>query len=192
MISRICVYCSSSEKVAPLYFEAAETTGRLIAEGGYELVYGGGNIGLMGALASAVKGGGGRIISINLELFVQNGINYDAADELIVLPSMDNRKRIMAESSDAFIALPGGLGTLEELAEVAALKQLHFHSKPIVILNINGYYDHLLCWIENSIREMFVKDKYRSIYHVTDKPEDALAYIERYEPVELPVKWYEE
>ena len=192
MISRICVYCSSSEKVAPPYFEAAAMIGRLIAEGGYELVYGGGNIGLMGALAGAVKGGGGRIISINLELFVRNGINYDAADELIVLPSMDNRKRIMAESSDAFIALPGGLGTLEELAEVVALKQLHFHSKPIVILNINGYYDHLLYWIENSIREMFVKEKYRSIYHVTEEPEDAVAYIERYEPVELPVKWYEE
>ena len=192
MISRICVYCSSSEKVAPLYFEAAETIGKLIAAGGYELVYGGGNLGLMGALASAVKGGGGRIISVNLELFVQKGINYDAADELIVSPSMNKRKRIMAESSDAFIALPGGLGTLEELAEVITLKQLHFHSKPIVILNINGYYDHLLYWVENSFHEMFVKEKYRSIYHVTDDPADALVYIEGYESVELPVKWYEE
>jgi uncharacterized protein (TIGR00730 family) len=189
MISRICVYCSSSSKIDPLYFETADRLGKLIASGGYQLVYGGGNLGLMGALAHAVKKEGGHIISVNLELFVKKGINYDAADELIVSPTMNERKRIMAERSDAFIALPGGFGTLEELVEVLTLKQLHFHSKPIVIINTGNYYGHLLNWMEHSYQEQFVKEKYRSIYYVTDNPADALTYIEEYEPIKLPVKW---
>jgi uncharacterized protein (TIGR00730 family) len=98
----------------------------------------------------------------------------------------------MVERSDAFIALPGGFGTLEELSEVLTLKQLHFHNKPIVIMNVRGYFDHLLRWIENSFHEQFVKDKYRSLFHVTDSPEDAMNYLHDYRPVELPVKWYDE
>ena len=189
MISRICVYCSSSAHVDLLYFETAEGLGKLIASGGYQLVFGGGNLGLMGALSRSAKDEGGHIISVNLGLFVKEGINFESADELIVSQTMNERKRIMAERSDAFIALPGGLGTLEELAEVLTLKQLHFHSKPIVIINTKNYYDHLLKWLEHSYGEKFVKKKYRSIYHVADSPADAMKYIEDYKPVELPLKW---
>jgi uncharacterized protein (TIGR00730 family) len=189
MISRICVYCSSSSYVKPLYIETAESLGKRIATGGFQLVYGGGNLGLMGALARSTKREGGYIVSVNLELFVDRGINYDAVDELIVSPTMNERKRIMAEQSDAYIALPGGFGTLEELAEVLTLKQLHFHSKPIVIINTDNYYGHLLNWIEHSFHEKFVKEKFRSIFYAADDPVDALTYIENYKPVELPVKW---
>jgi len=189
VISRICVYCSSSNHVDPQYFEAAESLGRLIAGGSYQLVFGGGSLGLMGVLARAAKDKGGHIISVNLELFVKEGINFEAADELIVSKTMNERKRIMAERSDAFIALPGGFGTLEELAEVLTLKQLHFHTKPIVIINTKKYYDHLLKWLEHSYGESFVKERYRSLYHVTDNPSYAMKYIEEYKPVELPVKW---
>jgi uncharacterized protein (TIGR00730 family) len=189
MISRICVYCSSSAHVDPLYFKAAEELGGLIAQGGYQLVYGGGNLGLMGALSGSAKKGGAYIISVNLKLFVKEGINFEAADELIVSPTMNERKRIMAEQSDAFIALPGGYGTLEELAEVLTLKQLHFHTKPIVIINTKHYYDHLLDWLEHSYGEKFVKETYRCIYHVAHDPEHAMKYIEDYKPVDLPLKW---
>ena len=189
MISRICVYCSSSNHVDPQYFEAAESLGRLVAAGSYQLVFGGGSLGLMGVLARAAKDEGGHIISVNLELFVKEGINFEAADELIVSKTMNERKRIMAERSDAFIALPGGFGTLEELAEVLTLKQLHFHTKPIVIINTKKYFDHLLKWFEHSYGESFVKERYRSLYHVADNPSDAMKYIEEYKPVELPVKW---
>jgi uncharacterized protein (TIGR00730 family) len=189
MISRICVYCSSSAHVDPLYFADAEELGRLVASGGYHLVFGGGNLGLMGTLARSAKKDGAYIISVNLKLFVEEGINFEAADELIVSPTMNERKRIMGEQADAFIALPGGFGTLEELAEVLTLKQLHFHTKPIVIVNTKNYYDHLIDWLEHSYGEKFVKDKYRSIYHVAHGPEDAMQYIEEYKPVDLPLKW---
>jgi len=189
MISRICVYCSSSAHVDPLYFEAADGLGQLIASGGYQLVFGGGNLGLMGALSRSAKDGGGYITSVNLGLFVKEGINFEAADELVVAQTMNERKRIMAERSDAFIALPGGFGTLEELAEVLTLKQLHFHRKPIVIINTKNYYNHLLKWLEHSYGEKFVKEKYRSIYYVADNPAAAMKYIEEYRPVELPLKW---
>ena len=189
MISRICVYCSSSAHVNQRYMEAAEDLGKRIASEGYQLVYGGGTLGLMGALAKSAKDADGYIVSINLELFVKEGINYEAADEVIVSKTMNERKRIMVERSDAFIALPGGFGTLEELAEILALKQLHFHSKPIVIINTNNYYGYLLKWFEHSYAEKFIKDKYRSIYYVTESTADAMHYIDEYKSVELPLKW---
>jgi uncharacterized protein (TIGR00730 family) len=189
MISRICVYCSSSAHVHPLFFEAAEELGRLIASEGYQLVFGGGNLGLMGALSRSAKKLGGHIISVNLKLFVKEGINFEGADELVVSETMNERKRIMADRSDAFIALAGGFGTLEELAEVLTLKQLHFHKKPIVIINTKQYYDHLLSWLEHSYEEKFVKEKYRSIYHVAADAAGAMEYLRGYTPVDLPLKW---
>jgi len=192
MIEKVCVYCSSSSRVDSVYRDAAEKLGRFVAENGYHLVYGGGNLGLMGVLAQTVKNHGGTITSVNLELFVRKRINFEGADELVVARTMGERKRIMIDRSDAFIALPGGFGTLEELSEVLTLKQLHFHTKPIVILNTNRYYDHFLDWIEHSFSEEFVKEKYREIYHVTDVPEEVITYLQSYSPVELPVKWFEE
>jgi uncharacterized protein (TIGR00730 family) len=191
MALTIGVYCASSSKVDELYLKAAEQIGELIAAGEFTLVYGGGNIGLMGTLARSVKKNGGSVTGVNLELFVQKGLCYRDADEIIICKTMHERKRIMEDRSDAFIVLPGGFGTLEEFSEVLTLKQLRFHNKPIVVVNTNGFYSSLLAWMENSFKENFVKDKYRSLYHVAEEPERAFSYIMDYKPVEYPVKWYE-
>jgi uncharacterized protein (TIGR00730 family) len=146
----------------------------------------------MGELADSVKNAGGRVTGVNLELFVQRGITFADADQLIVARTMGERKRIMIDRADGFIALPGGFGTLEELSEVITLKQLHFHRKPIIIVNVNLYFSHLLAWMEHSYEEEFTKRKYRTLYHVADTPEDAMGYLRSYRPAELPVKWFEE
>jgi uncharacterized protein (TIGR00730 family) len=191
MIHTIGVYCSSSSKVDDLYLNVTVQVGELIAAGGFKLVYGGGNIGLMGALARSVKKKGGSVTGVNLELFVKKGLCYRDADEIIICKTMRERKQIMEDRSDAFIVLPGGFGTLEEFSEVLTLKQLHLHNKPIVVVNINGFYSSLLAWMENSFRENFVKDKYRGLYHATEDPDRVFSYIKDYKPLTYPVKWYE-
>jgi uncharacterized protein (TIGR00730 family) len=191
MILSIGVYCSSSSKIDDSYINVAVQVGELIAAGRLKLVYGGGNIGLMGTLARSVKENGGQVTGVNLELFVEKGLCYRDADEIIICKTMSERKQIMEDRSDAFIVLPGGFGTLEEFSEVLTLKQLHFHNKPIVLLNINGFYSNLLAWMDNSFRESFIKDKYRSLYHAAENPEEAFSYIRDYTPVEYPVKWYD-
>ncbi len=146
---------------------------------------------MMGALARSVKKNGGRVTGVNLELFVKKGLCYRDADEIIICKTMNERKQIMEDRSDAFIVLPGGFGTLEEFSEVLTLKQLHFHNKPIVLVNINGFYSKLVAWMENIFSENFVKEKYRNLYYVTEHPDEAFSYIRNYTPIEYPVKWDE-
>ncbi|MCC7409616.1 MAG: TIGR00730 family Rossman fold protein [Phycisphaeraceae bacterium] len=162
----LCVYCSASNHLDPHFVQAARDLGRDIAQKGHQLIYGGGNVGLMGELARAVHAHGGRVVGVIPTFMNTREIAYDAADELLVPANMRDRKALMEDRSDAFIALPGGFGTLEELAEILTLKQLHQHDKPIVIVNLGGFYDHLLAFFEHLTAQRFAKDRHRDSYRV--------------------------
>ncbi len=184
----ICVYCSSSNAVAPVFFEAARLLGEHIARRGDTLVYGGADVGLMGALARAVKAGGGRVVGIMPERLAAEPMTFAAADEFIVTHDMRERKARMEALADAFVILPGGFGTLEELTETLTLRQLGEHMKPIVLLNIRGFYDPLIALFEHYYHEGFAKP-WRDLYFVTGDIAAALNYLDHYEPVAPPGKW---
>jgi len=176
-IESVCVYCSSSMRVSEQYQKTAGDLGRHIAKSGYSLVYGGGNLGLMGEVAVSSKSAGGHVTGIIIKKFYDKGLAFKDADRMIVVKTMDSRKRIMRELSDAFIALPGGFGTLDELLEIISLKQLHFHNKPVVIVNTNNFFDKLVQWIEKAVEEGFIKLEYKNLYYVAESISDCIEYI---------------
>lgn len=188
--SQICVYCSSSDVIDPVFMAAAEELGRLLAGRGATLVYGGGNVGLMGATARAVHAHGGRVFGVIPEaLKAREGIAYDLADELIVTETMQERKAILFTRADAFVVLPGGFGTLEELLEVLTLKQLRYHEKPIALVNVDGFFDPLLELFEHFYEARFAAPAHRALYFVAEEPGEALDYIESYVPGQVEEKW---
>src|SRR3954469_5392779 len=157
MIRAVTVYCSSSNKVAPAFVDATKDLGRALALNKWKLVYGGNDVGNMGVLAGAVRGAGGCGIGVTPKLFVEKGAADRKCDELIVTDGMRDRKAILEERGDAFIALPGGLGTFEDIFEIIGGKQLDYHDKPIVLLNVDNYYAPLLAMIEHGIEQCFIK-----------------------------------
>jgi len=185
----ICVYCSSSSAVDGVYRDATRELGRLIAVRGHTLVYGGGTPGLMGDLARAVKAGGGRVLGVIPRRLAEFGLGYAEADHLLVTETMGERKALMIEHAEAYVALPGGFGTLEEILEVITLKQLEYLRGPIVLLNTGGFYEPLLAHFERLYEERFARPEYRALYHVAAEPADALDYIEGYADTALPRKW---
>jgi len=190
VIKNVCVYAASSDAVATEYIEAAESLGSLLAERGYGLVYGAGNLGLMGVLAKAVHEGGGHVIGVIPDRLRDLELAYEAADELIVTESMSERKAIMASRADAFVAMPGGFGTLEEILEVLVLKQLWYHQKPIAFLNTNSIYSRLIGFFESLMAQQFIKDSHRTLYEVCETPAEAVMYIESYKPSVPHQKWF--
>lgn len=185
----VCVYCSSSDHVSPAFFSVAQELGEAIVGNGYRFIYGGGDIGLMGAIARSVHKHGGHVVGVIPEFLRQPGICYELSDELIVTADMRERKAVMEARADAFIALPGGFGTLEEMLEIITLKQLRVHNKPIVFLNTNGFYNGLNEVFEHIFENKFAKQHYRDLYHFAEGVADAVAYIEGYEPPALAEKW---
>jgi uncharacterized protein (TIGR00730 family) len=185
----ICVYSSSSSIVDKKYFVAARELGTKMAQRGMGLIFGGGMVGLMGETARAVHGANGKVVGVIPEALNEKGIVYENCDELIVTKGLRERKAIMDERADAFIALPGGFGTLEELLEIITLKQLRYHNKPVVVLNIDGFYDGLIQVFENIIQLKFAKVISRDLYHVAENVDEALSYIENYVPVQWEAKW---
>ena len=178
MIRHVGVYCASSNHIGEKYFAVAAETGRLLAERGHTLVYGGGNVGLMGTVARAVHEHGGEVFGVIPEALRQvEGVAYEVADELIITETMQERKRLMFTRAEAFVVLPGGFGTLEEFMEVLTLRQLGYHHKPIALVNTDGFYDPLLDLFEHYYRTGFAKTQYRALYHVAPTPADALDYI---------------
>ncbi len=190
MEKNICVYSSSSDAVAGIYFEAARDLGREIAQQNYSLVYGGGSIGLMGEVARAVHEHGGKVTGVIPEVLTKYDIVYKKADRLIVTGTMRERKALMEEKADAFIGLPGGFGTLEELLEVLTLKQLQYHNKPIVIMDTGNFFQPLVDLFERIYREKFAKSEHRQLYFITTGAKEAVGYIQEYAPPELPKKWF--
>jgi uncharacterized protein (TIGR00730 family) len=182
MIRNVTVYCSSSSQIAPVYNTAAAELGRRIAQRGWGLVYGGNRVGLMGILSDACRAAGGKVVGITPQWFIDKGIGDDRADELIVSSGMRDRKEMMENRGDALLALPGGLGTLEEIFEVIVARQLGRHDKPIVILNIAHYYDPLLEMIRHGIEHRFIKPAANQLYFVADSVDSAIAHLSQEAP----------
>jgi uncharacterized protein (TIGR00730 family) len=178
----ICVYCSSSNAVNQKFFTAARLLGKSIAVHGYALVYGGTKVGLMGAIADAARADGARVIGVIPEALHARGIAHEGLSELIVTKDMRERKAVMEENASAFIALPGGFGTLEEIFECITLKQLRYHAKPIALLNVSGFYDPLVALLEHIYEQNFAKAAYRESYHITSHVDDLFAYLDAYQP----------
>lgn len=189
MNKTICVYSSSSNTIAEVYFTEAAKLGLAIAERKDILLFGGGVTGLMGATARGAHEGNGKVVGIIPTALNVKGIVYELCDELVVTETMRERKAIMDTRSDAFIALPGGYGTLEELLEIITLKQLRYHDKPIVILNVQGFFDKLLEQFEACIGQNFAKEDCRKLYNVTSSVQEALEYIDTYRPVHFKERW---
>lgn len=186
----ICVFCSSSDNVGRRYFDSSRELGAAIAKKGYTLLYGGANVGLMGALANAAKENSGRVTGIIPQKICDKGIAHENIDELIVTKTMQERKAQMEKRSDAFITLPGGFGTLEETLEILTLRQLKYHQKPVVFLNIGGFYNHLVDHFEMLYKEQYAREEYRNLYHLAENPPDALNYIKNFKATELAEKWF--
>lgn len=171
-IRRVCVYCASSSKVNPSYFEAAERLGVLLVEHSCEVVYGGGGVGLMGTLADTVIRLGGNITGIMPEFMKEVEWEHKGLSTINLVQDMHARKKLFLDGTDAVIALPGGCGTMEELLEVMTWKRLGLFNKPIIIVNTLGYYDPLLHMLEKSIEEQFMAPIHRTMYAVAAQPED--------------------
>lgn len=166
----LCVFCGARAGAQPLYAEAAHTLGTAIGTRGFGLVYGGGNVGLMGVVADAALAAGARVVGVIPESLVRREVGHRALHELHVVPTMHVRKQMMAERADAFVALPGGLGTLEELFEVWTWRQLGYHERPLGLLNVGGYFDALLGFIGVAVREQFVSAEQAGLLVVESDP----------------------
>lgn len=162
-MKRICVFCGSRKGTSPVYASEASRLGTALTHRGYGLVFGAGHVGLMGVVADAVRHSGGETIGVIPKSLVERELAHSALTDLRIVESMHDRKALMAGLSDAFLAIPGGFGTLDELFEILTWAQLRFHDKPIGLLNVNGFYDPLLTWIERAIADDFVKAKNREL-----------------------------
>lgn len=179
---RVAVFCASADEIASCYFEEAGRLGMRIGELGWKLIYGGTNVGLMREVAEATIRQGGEVTGIIPECIRDRGIVAAGLKQLIVVPDMKERKHLLREHADAFIALPGGWGTLEEITEVITLKQLGQHNKPIVFLNTAGYYNLFFEFIGHSRKAKFISSAYDRLYYIADTVELALEYIQEYQP----------
>jgi len=178
----VCVFCGSNAGARPIYMEAAQEVGRAIAARGLELVYGGAAVGLMGALADAALRAGGKVVGVIPRALVEREIAHPGLSETHEVTSMHERKAMMADRSDAFLALPGGAGTLEETFEAWTWAQLGHHRKPVGLLNVDGFFDLLLSFLDNQCRELFVRREHREMLIVDNDPERLLARFETYRP----------
>jgi cytokinin riboside 5'-monophosphate phosphoribohydrolase len=189
-IKNLCVYCSSSDALNPVYFEFGKELGTQMTRHKVNLVYGGAKVGLMGVVAKAVKQSGGKVIGVIPTIIHEKDLAYPDADELIITKDMRERKATMEVMADAFVALPGGFGTLEEIAEVITLKQLGQHNKPIILLNINNFYNSLLSQFEVFFEQDFSKPEFKNSFFVANTVADIFEHIENYQHEPLHDKWY--
>ena len=177
-IHSVCVYSASSTKIASVYFEAAEKLGSLLAKQHIRLINGAGSIGLMRSVADAVVENGGEVTGVIPHFMVEQNWHHTGLTELIEVTSMHERKQKMANLSDGIIALPGGCGTLEELLEIITWKQLGLYLNPIIILNVNGFFDPLLEMLERAIEENFMRRQHGDIWKVARTPEEAVELLQ--------------
>jgi len=181
----ICVFCGSSPDVDELYLSSAHEVGRLLASMGIRLVYGGGRLGLMGALADAAVAAGGDIIGVIPGALVDKEVAHRGLSELRVVASMHERKALMAELADGFVALPGGIGTLEEFFEIWTWGQLGLHHKPFGLLNVGGFYDPLLAFLDQLAERRFLRPEHRDMVHMRAVTSDLLHAMETYRPIDV-------
>ncbi len=185
---RICVFCGSSSGRGSAYLQAAEQLGQLMARRGIGLVYGGASVGLMGAVANAVLAGGGQVTGVIPQALVAREVAHNGLEDLRIVGSMHERKALMADLSDAFVALPGGIGTLEELFEVWTWTQLGNHAKPCGVLNVNGFYSTLGTFLDHVVEEGFLKPVHRTMLRVARDPTALLDGLATWQPPQ-ETKW---
>jgi uncharacterized protein (TIGR00730 family) len=186
MMQRVCVFCGSSAGARPVFAEATRGFGQALTAAGLGAVYGGGGGGLMGALADAVIEAGGSIVGVIPRQLVERELAHRSIAELRIVGSMHERKQTMADLSDAFVALPGGAGTMEEFSEIWTWAQLGIHRKPVGLLNVAGYYTPYLTFLDHMVEEGFLTTANRELVLVETKPEALLARLQRYEPAPGP------
>ena len=191
MTKLLCVYCSSSDRIDAKYFAAAEALGAEIVARGWGLVYGGGKTGLMGAVARAVKTRGGRVIGVIPEFMKARELAYDEADEMVTVVTLRERKLLMESRADAFLALPGGFGTLEEMMEILTLRQLNVVRKPCVFFNQDGFYDDLLRLFQRMLAERFFKPSNMELFRVAATVPEVFGQIEAAAVAKAESKWFE-
>ncbi|MBM3219220.1 MAG: TIGR00730 family Rossman fold protein [Candidatus Rokubacteria bacterium] len=188
-MTRICVFCGSSVGVRPAYADAARLLAAELIDRKLGLVYGGGSVGLMGVVADAVLAAGGEVIGVIPGPLASRELAHRGVTELRVVASMHERKATMAELADAFIALPGGFGTLEETLEILTWAQLGIHRKPIAVMNVDGYYDGLLRLLTHAVREGFIRPEYFALLLFGDTPAEVLDKIAAWQPADFPRAW---
>ena len=176
-VRAVTVYCSASEAVPPVYLDSARDLGRAVARQGWTLVYGGNNVGSMGRLADGARSAGGKVVGVTPQSLVDAGIADGACDELIVTATMRQRKALLEERGDAFVALPGGLGTFEEVFEILVGRVLGCHDKPILLLNVADYYRPLLAMIDHGIEHRFIKPRARDAFQIVSSVEQAIVAL---------------
>ena len=191
-IKSICVFCGSSTGLMPEYTQAARELGTLMAQKGITLVYGGSNIGLMRSIADACLTAGGHVIGVMPKGLIDREVAYTELKEFHVVENMSIRKQKMADLSDAFIAMPGGIGTLDEVFEVMSWNQLEIMDKPMALLNTAGYYDHLAKFLDYTVEQRFVRPEHRSNLLVNANPANLLEEIEVFKAQKVDSKWIDE
>jgi len=189
VIRSVTVFCGSSDSVDRKYFAAAEELGAKLARRRWRLIYGGGGVGLMGSLARAVLAHGGEVTGIIPKALLELGVGDTGLTELVVTDGLRDRKAIMDERGDAFVALPGGLGTLEEVLEALTLKQLGYHRKPIAVLDLHGFFDPLWAQFQRGIDEGFIKPEFLDLWYPAPDIDALLRYLDGYEPHGYGLKW---
>jgi len=191
-IKSICVFCGSSPGADPAYTHAARQLGKLMAEQEITLVYGGSNIGLMRSIADAVISAGGHVIGVMPQGLIDREVAYSALKEFHVVETMSIRKEKMAELSDAFIAMPGGIGTLDEIFETMSWNQLEIMDKPVALLNVNGFYDQLVGFLNHTVDQRFVRPEHHQNLLVNENPAQLLSAIENYVSLKVDSKWIDD
>ena len=187
-MKRICVFCGSSPGANPVYREAAALLGAALAERSLGLVYGGARLGLMGAVADAALVAGGQVIGVIPGLLMGKEVAHEGLTELRIVGSMHERKQTMADLSDGFIAMPGGFGTIEEITEILTWSQLGIHQKPCGLLNVHGYFDRLIGFLDHAVSERFLSPVNRAMIMIADTPGELLSQFGRYRP-QYVEKW---
>lgn len=188
MIKNVCIFASSCNYLKEIYYNDAKKLGKLLAENGFDIVYGGSCLGLMWACAEQVKENGGKLTGIMPKKLQEMDVFSEYCDEFHITPCMRSRKAKMDELSDALITLPGGFGTLEELSEMIVQKQLGYNNKAIVILDTDGFYDNMLKFFDDIIERKFANKKAANLYFVAKTPEEAVNYIKNYKPEDFSIK----
>jgi hypothetical protein len=191
MTKLLCVYCASSDRLDPKYYAAATALGHELVRQGWGLVYGGGKTGMMGAVARATKAAGGHVVGVIPEFMKARELAYDEADELISVITMRERKLLMETRADAFVTLPGGFGTLEEIMEILTLRQLDVVKKPCVFLNQDGFYDDLIRLFEKMLAERFFKPSNMDLFRVANTVADVFPQIAAAGTAQAEPKWFE-
>jgi len=189
MIGSVTIFCGSSDAVDQKYFAAAVELGEKIARRGWRLIYGGGSVGLMGVIARAVLDAGGHVTGVIPRALLDLGVGETKVSELVVTDGLRDRKAIMDERGDAFVALPGGLGTMEEVLEALTLKQLGYHRKAVAVLDLHGFFDPLWSQFQRGIDEGFIKPEFLDLWYPAPDVDALVRYLEGYEPHRYGLKW---